>query len=374
MNFSFKRVRALTVIQAHEFYRDFGTVFLNIIFPVMFVFAIIISSLSNPNFQFKIAVVEDSQDQATQEFVRLIASSPGMDVKTLNRQRSLQALQDGELHAVIVVANSNFGNREGQLELIVGPRYEEFSKILLDAVRDRMDRTETDTAAFSYKVSSPEQEVRSEFTFTFPGLLALAMLQLGLFATAVPLLRARDRGTLRYLSLTPLTVMEMLVGQLALRVGVALVQVTLILLAGSVMLDLSLLQWVQVFAVSALGIVLLVSIGYAIAGMAGSPQTGMSMILLANFAMLMGGNVFTDPSATTWQYVIACAIPISYLADMYRQVVSGDTGLWPIWLDVTAIIAWSVVAVLVALRTFRFDTESKKSPISKRLRSQPDAA
>lgn len=359
MTFSFDRVRALVVLQAREFYRDFGTLFLNIIFPVLFVVGLIVSSLANPTLKFKIGVVEQVKDHASQQFVQALAASPGMEVKSLTRERAMTALRGGEVHAVFVVADSGFAQDKGRIELVVGPRYEPMSRVLLDSVRDRMARR-IDPAAriFDYTVRNPSEEVRSEFTFTFPGLLALAMVQLGLFATAVPLLQARDRGTLRYLSLTPLSLGEILVGQVAIRACVAFVQVTGILIAGSFMIDLTPAQWILVFAISALGVLLLVSIGYAIAGMAANPQSGTAIILILNFTMLVGGNIFMDPRDSTLQYAIATVIPISYLSDLYRQVIADETGVWAAWVDVVAILGFSALAIFVALRTFRFDTDS----------------
>ena len=361
MKLSSTRIKAFVEIQLREFYRDFGTLFLNLIFPLLFTFAIIISNLMSPTFKFKIGVVDERQDQVAQVFVQTLASSPSMDVKSMALSRTTNALRNGDVHTVFVIPEGS-GEDLGDIELLVSPRYEEFSRILLDAARDRMNSEISDAPRrFDYHVENPDIEVRSEFTFTFPGLLALAMVQLGLFATAVPLLHARDRGTLRYLSLTPLSVSEILAGQLFMRVIIALVQVVMILLAGSIMLTMSPQQWIAVLGISLLGILLLVSIGYAIAGTARSLQMGMSIILVANFSMLMGGNIFIDANSSTAQYVIACIIPISYLADLYRQVITEQTGLWPIWLDVAAILAYSLVAITIALKTFNFDTVNRSS-------------
>jgi ABC-2 type transport system permease protein len=365
MNFSIARVRALVITQFNEFHRDFGTVFLSLIFPVMFVFGLIATNLANPTFEFKIGVVDERQERGAQEFVQTLAASPGMKIKSLSRDAMSAALKDGDVHAVFVIDDPDFSTDNGKVQILVGPRFEAFSRLLLEAVRDRMGRQiDPQTRVFDYTVSNPDMEVRSDLSFTFPGLLALAMVQLGLFATAVPLLQAKDRGTLRYLSLTSLTMSELLAGQLTVRVAIAIVQVGLILLAGSTMLTISLSQWLAVFGISLLGILLLVSIGYAIAGMATSQQGGTATILFANFTMLLGGNVFMDPTGSTAQYVIACVIPISYLADLYRQAISGESGLWPVWLDVLVVLGAALVAMAIALRTFRFDTDMRSRAVA----------
>ncbi|WP_045739084.1 ABC transporter permease [Xanthomonas sp. MUS 060] len=358
MNARIRRITALAGIQAREFHRDFGTLFLNIIFPAIFVVAIIVTQMANPTLRFKIGVVETQRSEQNQAFVQRLAASPGLEVVSLSPARALPALTDGQVQMVLRIDDARFEQNAGDIKVLVGPRYEAFARILLESVRDRM-RSERSSAvqAFSYALQAPDVAVRSQFSFTFPGLLVLALVQMGLFATAVPLLQARDRGTLRYLSLTPLSVADILIGQLAVRVVIALIQIVLILSVGSFVLELGLTQWSMVLGISLMGIVLMVGIGYAIAGLATNPQSGTALILICNFVMLMGGNVFLDARDSTLQYAIACAIPVSYLSDLYRQVITGESGVWPIWLDVLAILGFSVVAIAVAMRTFRFDND-----------------
>ncbi len=368
MSFSIQRSGAFLLAQFREFYREFGTLFLNIIFPLMFVAALIFSHYMSPSFKFEMGVVEVRQDRASQQFVQALAANPTIAVRSLpSREAATAAVEEGDLHAAFVVTDSRFEQNQGRVDLIVGPRYEDFSRLMLDAVRDRMRGAATNPGGgaapspslFDYKLTSPDMPEQSDFTFTFPGMLALALVQLGLFATAVPLLQARERGTLKYLSLTPLTRAELLVGQLGMRVGIAVAQIALILAAGSMVVGLSVEQWAATMAASMLGVLLLIAIGYAIAGCAGSLQSGMAIILFANFSMLLGGNIFMDPGDSTIQYVVACIIPISYLADLFRQIITGQSGLWPMWLDIAAVLGWSAIAIAVALRTFRFDTDLK---------------
>jgi len=372
MSFSVHRSGAFLLAQTREFYREFGTLFLNIIFPLMFVSALIFSHYMSPSFKFEMGVVEMRQDRASQQFVQALSANPSVAIRSLpSRQAAMAAVEEGDLHAAFVVTDSRFEQNQGRVDLIVGPRYEDFSRLMLDAARERMRSGSAAPALFDYKLTNPNMAEQSDFTFTFPGMLALALVQLGLFATAVPLLQARERGTLKYLSLTPLTRAELLVGQLGMRVTIAIVQIVLILAAGSMVVDLSTAQWAATLGASLLGVLLLVSIGYAIAGSAGSLQSGMAIILFANFSMLLGGNIFMDPSSSTVQYVIACIIPISYLADLFRQIITGQSGLWPLWVDVAAVLGWSAAAIGIAMRTFRFDTDLKTRSgfLSRRLKT-----
>ena len=139
------------------------------------------------------------------------------------------------------------------------------------------------------------------------------------------------------------------------RLVVALVQIVVILLAGSLLVPLSPVAWLWILLISIPGVMLMVSFGYVIAGIATNPQGGTALILIANFAMLIGGNVFIDPSDSPWRMAVASAMPISYLADLFRHAVNAKH-LWGVWVDLTVVFASTLGFALIAMRTFRFDT------------------
>jgi ABC-2 type transport system permease protein len=102
---------------------------------------------------------------------------------------------------------------------------------------------------------------------------------------------------------------------------------------------------------------MLISIGYAVAGIVNSLDTGMAVVMILNFAMMFGGNIFWDPENSLALKIFAHLMPVSYLADLFRQLISGTEGLWPLWVDIGAMLGWTALALVVALRTFRFDME-----------------
>lgn len=365
MSISRSNIFALARCQLYEFSRDFGTIFLNLVFPLLFVLVLLLSDLSNPSFKLQIGIIDQAQTHSAQEFVQTLISNSGLEVTNIQLEEANNAIVSGDQHVVVVIKSAEFEANSGDIELIVGDRYKEFSKIMLDAVRDRMSAEIGADQIYTYNIVSPDQEVHSEFMFTFPGMLAFAMVQLGLFATAVPLLHARDRGTLIYLSLSPLSKIEMLLGQLIVRIFIAIFQLIMILAVGSLKLQLDLSNWVELLTVSILGATLMVSIGYAIAGVARSLQMGMAIILILNFSMLMGGNVFSDVRETTFQYIVACINPVSFLSDLYRQVITGLPGVWSIGTNVLIIFCWICIAVTISLLTFKFDMNDRAKKTKK---------
>jgi ABC-type multidrug transport system permease subunit len=69
------------------------------------------------------------------------------------------------------------------------------------------------------------------------------------------------------------------------------------------------------------------------------------------------GNVFWDPAGSDITLYLSYLIPLTYLSDMFRQVITGVTGLLPLWLDALIILGFSAVAVMFTGKTFKFNNQ-----------------
>lgn len=360
---TYNRLFALFNIQFKEFVRDPGTVFLSFVFPFMFVVSFIVQSLSEPVVRFKIAIVDDSKNPAAITFVNALSATPSVEAISMTRAKAVSEVNDGKVNAAIVLPAGDFQHGQQAIELIVGERYKPISEVIMQATIARLAANNNGAARDRprFDMVSPGGKVRSEFTFVFPGILAIALLQMGLFATAVPMLQARERGTLRYLSLTPLNFAEFLTAQIAFRYLIAIAQVGLLLGAGAFMMKLDVGVWLGVFATVGIGVLMMVSIGYLIAGVAPGLQVGMAMVAVLEFGMIFGGNVFWDTSTSKGLFYFAHIVPLSYLSDLFRQVITGQSGIWPIWLDILAICGWTALALWITSRKFSFDSPMQGS-------------
>jgi len=363
---SLARTRGLMHVSYKEFKRDFGSLFLSFIFPLFFVIALVTANLMDARQVLEVAIVNATNNPDAERLGEALASD-NIAFRTLPEDEARSQLRDGKVQVVVVLPERSIRDPGTQVTLVAESRYEGFARMMFEAARARVLLGEGAAAQqMRFRMETFEQATDSNFAFLFPGMLALALVQLGLFSTATPLLRARERGTLRYLLLTPLSVVEMLAGQIGLRLLIAVAQVTVLLVAGMFVLPMSIAEWIAVYAATLLGVLMLVSIGYALAGLPRSLESGMAMIMMTNFAMMFGGNIFWDPQSATALKVIAHFMPVSYLADMYRQIISGSDGLWPLWLDALAMVLWTGAAIALAIKTFNFDTQiqSKKSRLA----------
>jgi ABC-2 type transport system permease protein len=49
------------------------------------------------------------------------------------------------------------------------------------------------------------------------------------------------------------------------------------------------------------------------------------------------------------------ALPLTYLGDALRQIVTGGTPAFPMWVDLAVLAGWTLVCALLAVRLFKWE-------------------
>lgn len=352
----------LVEMNAKEFLRDPVAAFFTLAFPLFFAVMFGYSASYRAAPSFPLGVVDLQGNEDSRRVIAALSSRPALSVRMLSRAAADVDLNKGKISALLVVGPVGIASAGSapRLHLVALAAQMPWAKIVLDAgLAGLAAKTGPPTPA-PYTAERITAHRQSEFNFIFPGLLAMALLQLGLFATASPLLKARDRGTLRHISITPTPRTLLLGTQLALRGIIAAVQVLFLFLVGRLLFQVEVAGSVLSLAlILGFGAVMLISMGYAIAGLAPTQESGGVFVLLMNFGMLAFGQVFFDLSNVGGLGKLVQLVPVTYLADGCRQAVLGTPGMFSVQFDLLMMALWSAVAVTVALRTFRFDMEPR---------------
>jgi ABC-2 type transport system permease protein len=193
-----------------------------------------------------------------------------------------------------------------------------------------------------------------------PALLGMALLQLALFGTAVPLMAARARGSLLHLSMTPVPVTAIVLSHVLVRLGIAAVQLVMLLVIAKLGFGLEIQGNPGLLLLSCLlGALMLIATGFLLGGIAPSQQAGNYMVMLVNFPMLFLGNIFFDTSGLGALDWLARLLPITYLSDLNRQLILGNDGRFSASLDWAVLAVSSILLIVLAVRTFRFSMDSR---------------
>ena len=360
------QLAALFKMNARDFLRNRTAALMSFALPLLFVIVFGVTSSGSAPRALRLAVVDVAHDDRSAELIRQLDASDLVEVRRLDSKASIAAYRAGEVDASLVVPRDAFAggrcppgddfNCKLVLYASAGTAAMLEPMLAASAANLSLDRSGL-PPAFVYRSVAPEQAT-GIFIFILPGIIALALLQLGLMGTATPLMVARDSGTLAHLASTPVSPLVMLGAQLLLRLAIGMLQIGSILTIGVLAFHVKLAHPLLALPVIVLGAAMMIAIGYAIAGLAPSREAGHGLVMLINFTMIFLGGVFFAPSGV--MTTLSKLAPISYLADAIRELALGAGGALPLGVNLLAMVVFTALAVALAVKTFRFDMKETR--------------
>ena len=201
------------------------------------------------------------------------------------------------------------------------------------------------------------REVRT-IDYLLPGILAMSIMQLGLFATAQPLVAMRTQGVLKRLNATPLSSLTLLAAYISFRLTIALFQTALCVLIGRYAFAVAMVGNWWVFAGWIfLGTVAFLSIGFFMAAVSKNEESIIASSTVINLPMiLLSGTFFpVNHLSRVFDYFLPL-IPLNYLSDALRVTMVDAIPLHTPLTDALVLVAWVVVMTALAVRLFTWET------------------
>jgi ABC-2 type transport system permease protein len=193
--------------------------------------------------------------------------------------------------------------------------------------------------------------------FLLPGIIALSIMQTGVFSVAFAFVEQKQKGVLRRLMATPMKVSQFLGAQVTTRLLMAAVQVVILLVVGVVAFHFHLAgNFLELMVACIFGSAIFIAIGFAISGYAKDEQAVPALAnLLVLPMMFLSGIFFPRDSMPSWLHTISDFLPLTYVVDAIRSIAVDGSHLWNLGSDVLGIAAWLVVTIVVAIRLFRWE-------------------
>jgi ABC-2 type transport system permease protein len=189
------------------------------------------------------------------------------------------------------------------------------------------------------------------------GMLGVALLWLGLFGTAMPIAQQRQGQVFRRLHVTPLSRAALLTAQVSWRVTIGLLQAGLFLLVGWLGFGVQVQGSPLLLLLAVLvGTMLFVSLGYLLAGLLPTVDGVNAVSQLVNFPMMfLSGSLFSLEMMPDALQVVARALPLTYLADAFRQIIVAAPPLYSLGLDFAVLGGWLLVLLVLGMRFWRWE-------------------
>jgi ABC-2 type transport system permease protein len=188
-----------------------------------------------------------------------------------------------------------------------------------------------------------------------PALIGVILSMTMVLFTSGAIVRERERGNLELLIATPLGRLELMVGKLLPFVGIGLIQVTIILIAGKLLFAVPTVgHFYDLYAAALLFIAASLGLGLFVSTLA---QTQFQAFQLAFMTMLpsilLSGFMFPFegmPVAAQW---IAQVLPLTHFNVIVRGIMLRGANLPEVWPQVIKLAVFLVVMLAVAVARFK---------------------
>jgi ABC-2 type transport system permease protein len=364
-------VWSLYIASLKEYTRDRMTLFWTLAFPVLFIviFGLIFSGSGGTSYT--VALVNLDTGSSGQQMVAAFNSDTAkkyLSVKnasTVADQNHYQdQLKQGKIDMVIVLPPNLSQNisaaQPTNVQLYLDSSKQTQAQIMTSIVSSFVNSINDNIPGRQPLLTVSQVSVNTttlnSIDYLVPGILAMSLMQLGLFGTALPLVSLRERKILRRLGATPLPRSAVLLSQVLLRLTISIFQIGIIVGIGYFAFGVSIAHPLTALLIAILGALMFISIGYLIASLARTQDSANGITQAVNFPMLFLSGIFFPLAALpSFLSVVVKALPLTYLADAMRQTMINSTPDFPLTTDILVVATWLVVCGFLSVRLFRWE-------------------
>jgi ABC-2 type transport system permease protein len=193
--------------------------------------------------------------------------------------------------------------------------------------------------------------------FLVPGLMGVLLMLSAVLATALSIVREKERGTIEQLRVAPLGTFELILGKTLPYLAISFIASIIILLAARVLFGVQVMgSYVDLMAATLLYLIGALGLGILVSTLAESQAIAFQGGLLVSMlpAVLLSGFIFQIRSMPAWLQLVTYAVPARYYLVVLRGVIIKGAGLGPYTNELIGLGIFAVATLgLAAVRLVR---------------------
>ena len=364
-----KTLLGLTVANVKSLVRDRAALFWTIFFPVMFVFLFGWIFGGGGTTKISVGFVDQDGTTASASLRQAFAAVPLLTLQDGSLDTEKAAMQHGDVAAVIVIPkglqDALVQTKSGHaasvaIQLYGDPSQTQTTQVVQGAVAQVANAFNLEAQGGSAILTVSQQSLQStnisNVAYLVPSILAMALMQLGVFA-AIPLVQQREKGILKRIGATPLPRWKLVGSNILLRLMVAIVDAVVILGIGFVFFNVQIVgNLLAVAGLVLLGAGAFLALGFMLASFLKTEEQATGVVQIVQMPMMfLSGIFFSFDFLPGFLQTVARFMPLTYLGDAMRQVMVNGTQVAPLGVDLAVLTGWLVVCLAIAARSFRWE-------------------
>jgi ABC-2 type transport system permease protein len=365
-NQHYRLLRSLTVASMKMYFRNRSALFFTVFFPIVLVSVFGLLSNGNGNGSIKLTLTNYSSTQLSKSYVEAIKKVPAFSVDQTNEGDARDQLSKGKVDLEVVIPKDFGAVSAGHLAPTAIQTYYnqarpgngQSASLILGQIASGFNNSVTHTpTVIGLKSTGVQTNNLGYIDFILPGILAMTIMQLGIFSVAFGFISFKTSGALRRIQATPINAANFLVAQSITRYIVGILQIALLGGLGVVFFHLHLLGSVfNLFVITTLGIAVFLAMGFAVAGQAKDENQAAPLAQLLQLPQLfLSGIFFPRDAFPHWLKVVTDYFPLTYLSDGMRSIFNEGASLWTLRGDLLGLVVWLVIAYFIADRVFSWE-------------------
>lgn len=357
------------------FFRDRTTLFWSIVFPILFMGLLGLGFGRAQTVDFRVGVVDEDGTPWSAALWTTLSNDtlPFVVTNHTDPVSAVSLIERGDLDLVAVVPQGFGAFLQSQLNGTADPTATLRVRVywgvteqgtgalgvsILEDVLDGFYRGATgDAKKLALDPEPVNQRSLQYIDFLAPGILAMSIMQNGVFGLSLFIVGAREKKVLKRLQATPAGAGYILAGRIVPAIVISFVQSALLLSIAVFGFGVKIVGNIGIMLVAvAFGTLVFITLGFLISSVSKTVDSAESLTNVITLPMFFLGGVFIPidrlPAAIQ---AIAHAMPLTYFADALREVMLGGAGFVEIAVDIAVLGGFAVVVFALAVKLFRWE-------------------
>lgn len=359
---------SLTIASLKMFYRNKIAIYFSLFVPLLII--VIFGFLVNNTTKLNIAIVDNANNTSSQQLVSTIKAISSFNISSGSYDNELSRLKNGDEDLVIVIPdtfNILTTTSNKPITAYYDKAKQQNSQPAILVLNNILTQYNEKLFSANTRIQIPqlislssqgiETNNLSTIDFLIPGIIAMSIMQMGLFSVSFAFTTMKKTGALKRLQATPAKPLYFLIAQSIARIILSFLQVGILLGVGLLLFKLHMYGSILLFMLFALlGGIVFLAIGFAIAGYSKDENQAAPITNLISLPMLFLSGVFFPRSAMPDILKhITDYLPLTYLADALRQIANNGAGFSSTRTDLIGLIIWAIIAMIIAVRLFKWE-------------------
>jgi ABC-2 type transport system permease protein len=330
-------------------------------------------ALTNEVKNSRIAILDNSKDEATKRIIHQLEASRYFDItENLNSYAELEpTFQEGHIRLAVVFPEqfqeSLLHTNSASIQLIADATDPNVANTLTNyatAIIMDYQSSMVETQDFPYTINTElrmlyNPQLKGSYNFV-PGVMAMVLMLVGAMMTSISIVREKELGTMEVILVSPIVPIRVIIAKMVPYLFLSMVNIASILLLSVYVLDVPIRGSLPLLVFECFLFTLTaLALGLLISSISDSQQVAMLISLMGLFlpTIMFSGFMFPVENMPIPLQLISNLVPAKWFYYIVKDIMIKGTGLKTVWMETLILAGMLFVLLAVSIKKFKVRLE-----------------